>query len=467
MIKKNSLSLFAAFFTAWLTQSVYAGEGGSGIGNGGDAVVCSNGAVSLLDYTEADFYGKTIFLTGSSYRKKVATGINRFNRASKNIEKLLLSYTSEILEDVELYFSMQGQPLAQINQKSKNIIFTKNDLVDVPDSDHMSIPPGCRVQQLVIQKDPENSLQKRYVIDVKLLDKLNDTNIAGMILHEAIYRIAAHISGHLNSVQTRALNIFIGSNESQPRQEVVNALIDFKFISEGQCQIDLFIEGFYLSSDRITFSNNRNISGYLCEKGKQKTGDFVFEFMGKVLISDSRIVRGELYANIFPYRSGFVQIETGSNYYEKENGVFTLSEAVLYSPSYSKHVRDLEFTQNGISYKKVGFGAGNGLLKIKHPLAPLEQQEQESDGMILNDDLTLRSVDLYQYQVKKFQGYRVVAPHFEWDNKGNTFVRAAFWAKKVELKIASGETRRFKLRGNNTDLMLTFNKDQELVDVKQ
>ena len=48
-------------------MSGFAGQGG----NGGDAVVCKDGSVRLLDYVEGEFYGQKISLEGKSTISKI------------------------------------------------------------------------------------------------------------------------------------------------------------------------------------------------------------------------------------------------------------------------------------------------------------------------------------------------------------------------------------------------------------
>lgn len=456
--------IFVLFLLS-LSFLTHAGQGG----NGGDAVVCPNGVATLLDYSEADFYGRSIKLDGSNYREKVFSTIKRLNRASKNLEQLLVLYTNEILNDLDLYYLMHGQSLAAINQESKNIIFTLNDLVDIPDSNHSSIPSGCQVKQLMIQKAPDNQFQKRYVIDVKILNQLDSTNIAGLVLHEAIYRIGFEISKHQDSLQSRGLNIFLGSSTSQDPRDVTNALIDFNLFSNKRCEIDMLVGGFYLSTDQIEYLPDGRIRGVLCEDSSQLVSSFNYEFKFKngtfVQIKNTRIIKGILIPTEFQYKNGSIVIENNISYVEHLNDHFTLSGSDLYirGTNFLKNISKLEFKDANITYNNI---YGDGILKLKNPLGyPIERQN--SYGMKLNEDLTLKSVSIFYPNLAFFQNYEVAANHFDIYNDGGMTIKTNFSGyNPVKLRLSSGKFVKFKTRKNRY-LYLTFDKNFALIDVKQ
>jgi hypothetical protein len=195
-------------------------NGGQEVGNGGDAVVCrdAGGAVTsaeLLDYYEArELRGiiKDLGPPDLAIDAKVALVLDRVARLSP---KRAAHYRHQAGE-----FMSEARFLSGV------------DLVEVPDSDHLAFPHGCRVEQLAIQKQPEFAEDKRYTINQDIWDKLDGDSRAGLILHEIIYREAFE-QGATDSVGARYLHSRLaeasGATLTQPEFVSILNEAHFKF----------------------------------------------------------------------------------------------------------------------------------------------------------------------------------------------------------------------------------------------
>lgn len=174
------------------------------VGNGGDVVVCSafgndgekSKTYELLDYYEARVMrGIEINLNpylANNERALVTQVLQRFEKHNPLREKFYL----KALE--EFYQSQQ--------------MLTGVALEDVKDSYHVFLPAGCYIQQAIIQRDPEFSEDKRYLIDGDLWKNLDMVTKAGLILHEVIYREAI-LAEHENSKYTRYLHSYLAADK--------------------------------------------------------------------------------------------------------------------------------------------------------------------------------------------------------------------------------------------------------------
>lgn len=85
-------------------------------------------------------------------------------------------------------------------------------LNDIPDSDHLYVPRGCEILQIVIQKEPEFEGAPRFVVSDDLWRLLDNDNKVALILHEIIYKIAIK-NQQQDSKKTRYLNSLLFSGE--------------------------------------------------------------------------------------------------------------------------------------------------------------------------------------------------------------------------------------------------------------
>jgi len=163
---------------------------GNEVGNGGDAVVCSN-KVEILDYHSAYEEGITI---------------ENYDEASHIdlIEKVTTQYSKV---DIKL-----AQYLKRMIKKGTEQLIFKEGIVleDIKDSKHLSIAKDCSLKQMAIKKKLANG-NERYIIDQDLWKKLSSTHKAGLLIHEYLYSYFAHL-GEKDSRKVRLLNAWIMSN---------------------------------------------------------------------------------------------------------------------------------------------------------------------------------------------------------------------------------------------------------------
>ncbi len=172
------------------------------VGNGGDVVSCPNlqnaaaRTAELLDYYEArTMYGFPSQLSASA-------------SVEDNLNFLLSTFAKSEPEQAE---KLSGWANTFFQEAA---IMPGVELVDIDDSKHIAFPTGCKVEQIIIQKDVEYSFDKRYVINKDLWDLLDNANRAGLIFHELLYRDAIAHHGLKNGSRTlRLVNGLVASDQ--------------------------------------------------------------------------------------------------------------------------------------------------------------------------------------------------------------------------------------------------------------
>jgi hypothetical protein len=210
MVIKTQMNRFTLIFLVLLMGSKIASAfDSSGVGNGGDAVVCPNKTI-LLDSYEATMNGLTIDLgQEQNLSSMVKVVVSRVKKHDKETASILYNYAMEMVTDFEYY---KIDP-----QYTGHYLYLGYDrLTPIEDSDHISLPAGCEIQQIVNQKLPRFSLVKRYHFDKGLWEKMNISEQALTILHEAWYRIMLE-NGAKNSVAARYMNGLTASSEFEGR----------------------------------------------------------------------------------------------------------------------------------------------------------------------------------------------------------------------------------------------------------
>lgn len=162
------------------------------VGNGGDVVNCPN-SVTMLDLYEGESIRKIIpdvSLTGVDEKVTVENALNRM-RAFDPVR-------------ADVY-----QQLA--NEFWQEVSFVPNaSLVDIPDSQHVAVPHGCKIEQVAIQIKPKFPEDPRYIVDKSLWDRMPTLDRASLILHEIIYREALELK-QKNSKRARYFNSILSS----------------------------------------------------------------------------------------------------------------------------------------------------------------------------------------------------------------------------------------------------------------
>jgi len=186
-----------------LMAAVPFAHAGRIVGNGGDVVVCRGANNSILSIELLDFY-----------EARVERGQAIQLDPNKTVEENVAIYMDR-LGSYDLYQKQRFQAYYQeFNNEAR--FMAGVELVDIPDSDHISFPAGCKVEQIAIQKNPKYPGERRYSINEDLWNQMTTADRAGLIMHEIIYRDTVEMVDQLeedvNSIPTRFLNSTIAAN---------------------------------------------------------------------------------------------------------------------------------------------------------------------------------------------------------------------------------------------------------------
>jgi len=178
-------------------------------GGGGKVVVCRDGnkitSVVLLDlYEVKKLFDKEIRINELSVDEKIRKAISfiKFDNEHRKIVNTGLNYRALLELAFEIKKNMK--PLDDIH------------LSLTEDSYEAVYPRGCSVEQLgVYQLSSSGKINKsgRLLVDNFLYKKLDDTNKAAFILHEAIYEGLRINFGDKDSIRTRRIVGLIFSGE--------------------------------------------------------------------------------------------------------------------------------------------------------------------------------------------------------------------------------------------------------------
>ncbi len=166
------------------------------------------------------------------------------------------------------------------------------ELVDISDSEHIAIPAGCKIVQLIIQKDPKYPGDMRYTISKDYWDQMTTTQRAGAIVHEIILReavVESPYSGNRNSLSTRYLNGILSSGGFRSTGDYILTLTYLDYLDVPS---EYTISGLQFTyNDRITSggipylwpmrdSTNANLRAYLRSNTDQilKIGNSTINF---------------------------------------------------------------------------------------------------------------------------------------------------------------------------------------------
>ncbi len=186
-----------AALTFFVASAAWAGNTNSG---GGDAVVCRDAqrriiSARLFDFWEAEKLGMPVVDLGAANLGVEAKAKKAVGRLTRFDPVRARSYA----EQVDGFFA---NALVIPNIVLRSIDDIRNTFEPTP---------GCTIEQLAVQREPETPAQKRFTVSKDLYDALeNDDHRAGLILHEIIYWEARQL-GHTDSVRTRYFNGMISS----------------------------------------------------------------------------------------------------------------------------------------------------------------------------------------------------------------------------------------------------------------
>ena len=169
---------------------------GNEVGNGGDAVICGNQAPVLLDFLEAQS-DKSIHIV----EKKSFSGdeYEYLKTIFKRLSKVSPAFSKKYLNDLK-------------NLKKKVKFLSQKKFRDVEDSFHISVPNGCSLKQLAIQRQINMNSETIININKDIYEKMNVHNKAGLLSHEIIYEHFRYF-GQRHSVNVRRFNRYIFSKD--------------------------------------------------------------------------------------------------------------------------------------------------------------------------------------------------------------------------------------------------------------
>lgn len=273
--------MLVAVLTLTRFNAAFCGEApsdGGMIGNGGDIVACPDGKNEVLDIFEAREM-RGIPLTVGAEQMSVDELMGQFIQRVRRIDP----------GRADLY-SGWYRDFAKESLFKSGIV-----LVDVPDSRHLTLPVGCEIKQIAIQREPKFSEDRRYLINLDLWNTLDNANRAVLVLHELIYRDAIH-QRHTDSINTRYFNSYIFSNKIS--NFTLPTYLDFlnKIGLKSSLRVQNF--DFYLGSVRfyengILKDGNLFHKSYMTVQGKEvqlgydyyRSGEFnyvYFDTVGKL-----------------------------------------------------------------------------------------------------------------------------------------------------------------------------------------
>jgi hypothetical protein len=201
------------------TLTAYAG----GVdGGGGKGVVCRDAkgrirSIELLDLWEARvLYGRTLSPSHKPLAKQVGEAIDRLKNAVENTYSHKDPRTGKSVTGAdETKFQLENEALRFLKVNSAVRRLHGITLNPTPDSSEPAYPKDCQVEQVVnyISSGPAQIL-----INQDLWEKMNSTQQAALIVHEAFYRFLRDFN-ETNSVRVRRAVGYVFSGNSFPPLE--------------------------------------------------------------------------------------------------------------------------------------------------------------------------------------------------------------------------------------------------------
>jgi hypothetical protein len=170
-------------------------------GNGGDAVVCRNAQGKITRAELFDYYeGRTL--------RNFPTVISRLSDVEfyKSVAQRLYDFDTDTFSDVReeaLKLSTAITAYLKGQRVQPGVAFTKDVLTDIPDTDAISLPRNCEIEQLAVRLKRQFPEDPEYLIQGDILKKLSPRDVRGLVIHELIYRGFAEKLAVKNSVSAR------------------------------------------------------------------------------------------------------------------------------------------------------------------------------------------------------------------------------------------------------------------------
>lgn len=232
-------------------HSAYAGDERA---NGGDAIVCRDDSGNILRAEALDLYEAREVL-----ELKIDAGLPAPS---------IIDAVQKVFERIPDFDTTRKKNYRKwANEFESEASRLKNvHLVDVPDSNHVAIPKGCAIEQLVVQVSTPLQHQKRYVINQDIWERLDDASKVTMTIHEIVYREAIQL-GHLNSINSRYLTgRLLGEDFSGiSTKDYARLLSEAGFLVEEVCEDVDYIDSFKRCSN-VSFPGHPDVTDYRTEK---------------------------------------------------------------------------------------------------------------------------------------------------------------------------------------------------------
>lgn len=209
-----------------LSAAFLSFAGGDWVGNGGNLIECADGRLQLLDYYEG-IQGRGITVDvgdGDSFQDHIEIVLARLEKLNPSRALRYRKWYENFLTDAEF--------------------FSDGKFVQIPDTGPIVIPSECNIRQIATQR-PESQIMpgdRRYLIDLRLWERISEKDKAGLILHELIYREAIE-ERQVTSTRVRYMTQILSSStfESYSQQQVLELIriVGLRYLDYGGYEIDL------------------------------------------------------------------------------------------------------------------------------------------------------------------------------------------------------------------------------------
>jgi hypothetical protein len=184
--------VIANFLIVLLMNITFAGNE---VGNGGDAIICPKKAPVLLDF----------------YENRNAKLPYKIRKSEKTDEyEYLRDIWDKLSKTSPRFYKKYSADLMRFKNRVK--LVSGESFRDVKDSFHISVPKGCRIVQLAIQRKDAQSKETVFYINKDIYEKMDAKQRAGLISHEIIYEHFRYF-GQNHSVNVREFNRFLFSEK--------------------------------------------------------------------------------------------------------------------------------------------------------------------------------------------------------------------------------------------------------------
>ena len=310
-----------------LITSFSAFSTGGDVSGGGNIVVCNEGtpaeSYELLDYFEARYTLRGFELDDlTSY-----SGSDVYEKAISIFEKRLKKQSPYILD--ELTKVVHDFRDFDIKFLDRSII------VDIDDSNTSVDPAGnCFKKQIAVQFKNPSSYVYRVLIDQAMWNKIDEATKIGLILHEALYKVALD-QGHKNSNKVRYLNSALSNKDETGRLPYTTELSEHFQFAEIETCWDLSV--FYMDEEQnhkylklpvfvsSIFTKNKEVRGVQVKrksfggtvcKDYKVTNTFVNDDLITVYKGDKVIIAGDA-LKPSKYETAYtLQVKSNDNFFK-------------------------------------------------------------------------------------------------------------------------------------------------------